>query len=183
MRLFLLAITAVWASKEILFEPPTVVSYAASAAIDKACNGDMFVISESSCDTEAFTLKLNNMVDKDGLKCYDSLLPNDKQLFHSQNVADDAECDQQGKAVHLGTGVITVEYATTCLIQTAKENGKTIYTTGLCKFKSSCHTLTDTILQIMKIRRANNAISRSAVNLLMLLKRLMILPMLMKSTM
>ena len=151
MRLFLLTITAVWASKEILFEPPTVVSYAASAALDKACAGDMFVISESSCDTEAFTLKLNDVVDEGGLKCYDSLLPNGKQLFHSQNVANDAECDQQGKAVHLGTGVITVEYATTCLIQTTKENGKTIYMTGLCKFKLSCHTLTETIFQTTKI--------------------------------
>ena len=151
MRLFLLTITAVWASKEILFEPPTASSYATSAALGKACDGDMFVISESSCDTESFTLKLNDVVDEDGLKCYDSLLPNGKQLFHSQSVADDAECDQQGKAVHYETGVITVEYETTCLIQTAKENGKTIYTTGLCKFKSSCHTLTETTLQIMRI--------------------------------
>ena len=150
MRIFALTTSAVLATN-ITYVPPTAISYATSAAEGKACVGDMFVRSESSCDTAAFTLKLNDAVDEDGLKCYDSLLPNGKQLFHSQSVADDAECDQQGKAVHYETGVITVEYETTCLIQTAKENGKTIYTTGLCKFKSSCHTLTETTLQIMRI--------------------------------
>ena len=65
----------------------------------------MFVIPESSCDTEAFSLKLNDFVDWEVNRVLYDVSLADKQLFHLQN---DAECDLQDTAVHLGTDVIKV---------------------------------------------------------------------------
>ena len=131
MRLFALTTSAVLATSEISYTEPSEPSFASSYT--EACSGDMFIISGSSCDIEAFYLKLNDATDADGRKCYESLLPDSSQLFHSQNVANDAECDQQGKQTDNSNDVIQVQYSTTCLIQETNENGKTIYTTGLCE--------------------------------------------------